>query len=118
MARTLTVSAEVQWPMEDGKQAAKIPLVTSLVYEEAVALENKYTGAVTDEAVTLPMTTAKFLLVRCSGENVSVKLNGGGAITVTKSTGYIMLWSSDGAITSLSVTITSVPATLKILAFS
>jgi hypothetical protein len=104
--------------MEDGKQAAKIPVSSSLVYEEALAIENKYTGTVTDETVTLPMATAKFLLVRCSGENVSVKLNGGGAITVTKGTGFIMLWSSDGAITALSVTVASVPATLKVLTFA
>jgi hypothetical protein len=122
MARELKVTATVEWPMVAGQQAMKIPLAVALTYEEAVAIENKYASPVTDEAVTLPMTTAKFLLVQCTGENASIKINGGGAIPITKTVGttggFAMVWSNDGAITALSVTLAAAPATVTILAFA
>lgn len=118
MARELKVTATVEWPMVAGQQAMKIPLSVALAYEEAAAIENKYASPVTDEVVTLPMATAKFLLVQCTGENASIKANGGGAINITKATGFAMVWSNDGAITSLSITLAAAPAVVTILAFA
>lgn len=119
MARTLLFSGELQWPLEDGKQAAKLPLSISLVYTSALAIEKVFSAPVTDEAITLPMTSAKFLLLQAETEDIDVKLNGNtNAITLKASAGFILIWSEDGTVTGLTVSAATVPATLKGYAFA
>ena len=36
MARTFTLTGEMNWPIEDGKQAAKVALAVSLEYTSAL----------------------------------------------------------------------------------
>lgn len=114
MARTLSFTGELNWPLEDGKQAAKLPLSVSLTYTSAMHIEKVFSAGVVDEAVTLPMASAKFLLLQSTGEDIDVKLNGNAnAITLKANAGFILVWNSDGTITSLTVTVSGVPATLK-----
>lgn len=114
MARTLLFTGEMQWPLDDGKQAAKHNLSVSLNYTSNLALEKVYATAVTDEVVTLPMASAKFLLLEATGNDVDIKLNGSDeVITLKAGAGFVAVWSSAGAITSVKVTVTTVPATLK-----
>jgi hypothetical protein len=114
MARTLQLSGEMTWPLEDGKQAAKLPLAVSLNYTSALAIEKVFAAIVTDETVTLPMTSAKFLLLQATTEDIDVKFNGNSnAITLKASGGFILIWNGDGTITGLTVTAATVPATLK-----
>ncbi len=114
MARTLQFSGELQWSLEDGKQAAKLPLSLSLVYTSALAIEKVFAAPAADEAVTLPMTSAKFLLLQAQTENLDIKLNGNAnAITLRAGTGFLLVWNEDGAVTALTVTAATVPATLK-----
>lgn len=119
MARTLLFTGEMQWPLDDGKQAAKHNLSVSLNYTSNLALEKVYAAAVTDEAVTLPMASAKLLLLEATGNDIDVKLNNASeVITLKAGAGFIMVWSSAGAITALKVTVTTVPATLKAYMFA
>lgn len=114
MSRTLSFTGEMAWPLEDGKQAAKLPLAVSLAYTSALAIEKVFAAPVTDEVVTLPMTSAKFLLLQATTENIGVKLNGNSnAITLKAGDGFVMIWNADGTITGLTVTAATVPATLK-----
>ena len=39
MPRTLSFSGTMEWPLEDGKQAAKLALAVSLTYTQALAIE-------------------------------------------------------------------------------
>jgi len=119
MARTLTFSGTLQWPLEDGQQAAKAVLSTSLVYTAAMAIEKVYSAAATNEVIALPMANAKFLLLQATGNDIDVKLNGSAdVITIKASTGFILVWNSDGAIDGITVTVATVPATLKGYAFA
>ena len=120
MARTLTLTAEMNWPIEDGKQAAKTNLAVSLVYSSALAIEKVYASPVTDEAIALPMTSAKFLMLQAPGtEDVQIKLNGNtNAITLKAGTGFVLIYNPDGAITGITVTVATAPATLKGFAFA
>jgi len=119
MARNLTVTAEVEWPLEDGKQAGKIPLAISLAYTSNLNYEKLFAAPVADEAVTLPMTSAKFLLLRATGNDITAKLNANtNALTLKKDTGFVMVWCSDGTVTAMTVTVATQPATLKVLAFA
>ncbi|MAG64340.1 MAG: hypothetical protein CMK74_00470 [Pseudomonadales bacterium] len=119
MARTLTVTSEVNWPLEDSKQAAKLPLTVSLAYTSEASVEKVYTATATDEAVALPMASAKFLLLRAKDNDITVKLNGNSnALTLKKDTGFLMFWNSGGTVTSLTVTVATAPATFKMLAFA
>jgi len=120
MARTLTFTGEVNWPIEDGKQAAKVALSASLVYSSAFLIEKVYAAPITDEAVVLPMTSAKFLLLQATGtEDVSVKLNGNAnAIPIKATSGFVLVNNPDGAITALTVTVATAPATLRGIAFA
>lgn len=114
MARTLLFTGEMQWPLDDGKQAAKHNLNVSLTYTSSLAIEKVFAAAVTDEAVALPMASAKFLLLEATGNDISVKLNGAATSIILKAgAGFILVWSSAGAITEVTVTVTTVPATLK-----
>lgn len=120
MARTFTFAGEMNWPIEDGKQAAKVPLSISLAYSSALHIEKVYAGAVTDEALALPMASAKFLLLQATGtEDVSVKLNGNANAMVLKAgAGFVMIYNPDGDVTALTVTVATAPATLKGFAFA
>ena len=119
MARTLTFAGELNWPIEDGKQAAKLALSTSLAYTSAFAIEKVYASTVTDEAIALPMTSAKFLLLQATTEDIDVKLNGAAnAISLKASAGYLLVWNQDGAVTGITVTVATAPATLKGYAFA
>lgn len=118
MARTLTFAGELQWPLEDGKQVAKVNLATSLNYASALYIEKVYSGTVTDEAIALPMSSAKFLLLQCTTNDITVKLNGSNtALTIKAASGYVLI-AGEGAVTALSVTTDTVPATLKGYAFA
>lgn len=118
MARTLSFTGEIQWPLEDGKQAAKINLAASLVYASALHIEKVYSAVVTDEVVTLPMASAKFLLLQAITNDITVKLNAStDAITIKAGTGFILIFG-DGVITALKVSTGTVPATLKGMAFA
>lgn len=118
MARTLSFSGEVTWPLEDGKQAAKVNLAASVVYASALHIEKVYSTVVTDEVVALPMASAKFLLLQALTNDISVKLNNDTVALVIKAgTGFILVFG-DGAITGLKVTTSTVPATLKGFVFA
>lgn len=120
MARTLLFSGTMQWPLEDGKQAAKLDLSVSLTYTQAFSIEKVYSSTVTDEVVDLPMTSAKFLLLKAVGtEDVQIKLNGNAnAITLKAGGGFLLIQNDDGAITGLTVTVATAPATLQGFAFA
>jgi len=119
MARTLSFTGEMQWPLEDGSQAAKKSLSVSLDYTSALAIEKVFAAPVADEAVTLPMTSAKFLILEAGTEDITVKLNGAATeVTLKAGAGFIMVWNEDGTITALTVSAATVPATLKGFAFA
>lgn len=119
MARTLTFTGTLTWPIEDGKQAAKTEQSVSLLYTSAFHVEKVYSGAVVDEALDLPMTSAKFLLLQATGNDVDVKLNGNAnAVTLKADSGFLLVWNADGTITGVTVSVTTVPATLKGYAFA
>jgi hypothetical protein len=120
MARTLTLTAEMSWPIEDGKQAAKADFNISLAYTTAMHIEKPYAGTVTDEALDLPASSIKFLLLQSVGtEDIEVKLNGNSnALTLKAGDGYILVYNPDGDITAVTVTVGTAPATLKGYAFA
>jgi len=119
MARTLTFTGEMRWPLEDGQQAAKLPLAASLDYTEALYIENVYPAPVADEAIALPMASAKFLLIEAGTEDVDVKLNGNAnAITIKADVGFVLIWNEDGAVTALTITVPTAPATFRCWAFA
>lgn len=119
MARTLRLTGTLEWPLEDGQQAGKLPLSFSLVYTSALAIEKVYTGTITDEAVALPMASAKFLLLQAAGNDIAVKLNGAAtAITLKAGSAAILIWNDAGAVTGITVSVTTAPATLKGYAFA
>jgi hypothetical protein len=120
MARTLLFSGTMQWPLEDGKQAAKLDLSVSLTYTQVLAIEKVYSAPVTDEAIVLPMSSAKFLLLKAlATEDVQVKLNGNtNAITLKAGGGFLLIQNDDGAITGVTVTTAAAPATLQGFAFA
>jgi hypothetical protein len=119
MARTLTFAGTLDWPLEDGLQAAKKTLAVSLAYTAALSVEKIFAATVVDEAVTLPMTSAKFLLLQAETNDLTVTLNGGTSIhTLKAGAGFLMLWNSDGDVTGLTVSAAVAPATLKGYIFS
>lgn len=119
MARTLKFTGEMEWPLEDGKQAAKLPLTMSLVYTSALAIEKVYAAPVADEVLALPMTSAKFLLLQALTDDVDVKVNGSAnAITLKAGDGALLVWNPDGAVTGVTVTVATSPASLKGFAFA
>lgn len=120
MARTLTLTGEMNWPIEDGKQAAKVALSVSLTYTSALHIEKVFAAPAADEALVLPMTSAKFLMLQATGtEDVSVKLNSSTvALTIKAGTGFMLLYNPDGMITGITVTVVTAPATLKGFAFA
>lgn len=114
MARTLLFTGEMQWPLDDGKQPAKHNLSVSLNYTSSLALEKVYATVVTNEVIALPMASAKFMLLEATGNDIDVKLNGATtAITLKAGSGFVLVWNNAGAITSLTATVATVPATLK-----
>jgi len=119
MARTLLFNGTMQWPLQDGKQASKLDLSVSLAYTAMLAIEKVFAAPVTDEAITLPMASAKFLLLKAAGtEDVAVTLNSGSAITLKAGGGFLLVQNDDGAITALTVTVATAPATLEGYAFA
>jgi len=120
MARTVALTAELSWPIEDGKQAAKVDLGLSFSYTSVLHIEKVYASTVTDEAIDLPMASAKFLVLRAIGtEDVQVKLNGNAnAHTLKAGAGYLLIYNPDGDITALTVTVATQPATLQGWAFA
>ncbi len=119
MARTLGFSGEMEWPLEDGKQAAKLNLLEGLVYTQSFQVEKLYAAPVTDEALVLPMASAKFILMQAKSGDVQMKLNGNAnAITLKADAGFFAFWNEDGAITALSVTTAAAPASLVVYAFA
>lgn len=120
MARTFTLTGELSWPIEDGKNAAKVDLAVSLAYTQALHIEKIYAAPVTDEAVVLPMTSAKFLFLQALGtEDVQVKINGNAnAHTLKAGDGFLLIYNPDGDVTALTVTTAAAPATLQGWAFA
>jgi len=119
MARTLKFTGEMEWPLEDGKQSAKLPLSMSLVYTSALAIEKVYAAPVADEALVLPMTSAKFLLLQALTDDVEVKVNGAAtSITLKAGDGALLIWNPDGAVTAVTITVVTSPASLKGFAFA
>ena len=119
MARTLGFSGEMEWPLEDGKQAAKLNLLESLVYTQAFHAEKLYAAPVTDEALDLPFASAKFILMQAKTDDVQVKLNGNAnAITLKADAGFFAFWNEDGGVTALSITTAAAPATLVVFAYA
>jgi len=118
MARTLVFAGEITWPLEDGKQAAKVNLAASIVYASALHIEKVYSSVVTDEVIALPMAGAKFVLLQATTNDITVKLNAStDAITLKANTGFVLIFG-DGVITALKVSTGTVPATLKGMAFA
>lgn len=120
MTRTFTLTGEMNWPIEDGKQAAKVTLAVSLAYTSALHIEKVYAAPVTDEVVVLPMASAKFMMLQAlETEDVQVKLNGNAnALTLKAGEGFVVLYNPDGAVTALTVTTAAAPATLQGFAFA
>jgi len=119
MARTLSFAGELSWPLEDGKQAAKTNFNLSLVYTASLQLEKVYSVTATDEALSLPMASAKFLILQALTADIEIKLNNSTtAITLKAGAGWLMVYNPDGAITGVKVSTTTVPATLKGYAFA
>jgi hypothetical protein len=119
MARTLKFTGTLEYPLEDGQQAAKAALSVSLAYTSALSIEKVFGTVATDEVVALPMTNAKFLLLQATGNDIDVKLNDSTeVITLKAGAGFIVVWGSDGAISGIKVTVATVPATLKGYAFA
>ena len=119
MARTLSFTGELSWPLEDGKQAAKTNFNLSLIYTSCLQLEKIYSVTAVDEALPLPMASAKFLILQAITADLQVKLNGGDeAITIKAGAGWLMVYNPDGAVTGVTVSTTTVPATLKGYAFA
>ncbi len=121
MARTLSFTGEMEWPLEEGKQAAKLPLTISLDYTSVLAIEKVYSSIVVDEVVTLPVASVKFLLLRATGttEDVDVKLNNNtNPITLSAGDGFLLVYNPDGVITDLTVSVAVAPATLQGFAFA
>ena len=119
MARTLTFTGTMTWPLEDGQQAAKLVVSSSLVYTSVLAVEKVFASTIVDEAIALPMTSAKFLLVKALTNDIDVKLNGAAtAITVKAGAGFLLVQNDDGAITAMTVSNAVAPATVEVYAFS
>jgi len=119
MARTLTFTGEMSWPLEDGKQAAKANVSISLAYTSSISTEKVFSGTVTDEAVALPMASAKFMMIRAKTEDISFKVNGGDQPIILKGdAGFFLVYNPDGAITALTVTVATSPASLEFYAFA
>ena len=119
MARTLAFSAEMEWPLEDGKQAAKTNLLESLVYTQALHEEKLFAAPVTDEVVVLPMTAAKFVLMKAKTADVQFKLEGNAnALTLKADEGFFAFWNGDGAITAITITVAVAPASLVIFTYA
>jgi hypothetical protein len=119
MARNLQFSGEMQWPLEDGKQASKLDLLETLTYGQAYHAEKLYAAPVTDEALPLPFASAKFILMQAKTADVDVKLNGNAnAISLKADAGFFAYWNEDGGVTALSVTTAVAPATLVVFAFA
>ena len=119
MARTLSFTGELSWPLEDGKQAAKTNLTASLVYTSALMIEKQFSVAATDEVVALPMASAKLLLLQAVTADLEIKLNDSAeTITLKAGAGWLLVYNPDGTITGVKVSTTTVPATLKGYAFA
>lgn len=119
MARTLTFTGSMSWPLEDGGQAAKLAFSVSLVYTSILALEKVFSAPVVDEAIALPMASAKFLVMKARTEDVTVKLNGAAAaITLKGGAGFMLVQNPDGAITGVTVSAAVAPATLELYAYA
>jgi len=119
MARIVKFTGTVEWPLEDGQPAAKLPLACELTYTSSLQLEKVFATTVVDEVIALPMISAKFLVLKALTNDVSVKLNGGAeGIVIKAGTGFMLVWNADGAITGLKVSVATVPATLKGYAFA
>lgn len=120
MARTLSVTTTMNWPVQDGKNAAQLVLTTSLTYTQMLVIEKVYSSPVAGEAITLPMTSAKFLILQSLGtEDVEVFINGStDSIMLKAGDGYVVVQNPDGAVTSLEVTVAAEPATLQGYAFA
>lgn len=111
MARTLGFSGEMEWPLEDGKQAAKLDLLEGLVYTQAFHVEKLYAAPVVDEALVLPMASAKFILMQAKTDDVQVKLEGNAnALTLKADAGFFAFWNEDGGVTAITVTTAAAPA--------
>lgn len=119
MARTLGFSGEMEWPLEDGKQAAKLDLLESLVYTQAFHVEKLYAAPVTDEVLVLPMASAKFILMQAKTADVQFKLEGNAnALTLKAGDGFFAFWNEDGAVTAMTVTAATAPASLVVFAYA
>lgn len=119
MARTLSFTGTMTWPLESDGQAAKVTVNSSLVYASAMAIEKVYSATVVDEVIDLPMSSAKFVLLRAKTADVDVKLNGAAtAVTLKADAGYLILYNGDGSLTGLTVSVATAPATLEGYLFS
>lgn len=118
MARTLQFTGTMTWPLEDGGQAAKLTVSSSLIYTSALHIEKVFSAPVVDEVVALPMASAKFLLLQAETADVDVKVNGGTAITLKAGAAFMIVQNDDGNITALTVSAAVTPATVKGWAFA
>ena len=118
MARTLSFTGTMTWPLEDAGQAAKLTVTSSLTYTSALHVEKVFSAPVVDEVVTLPMTSAKFLLLKAQTADVSVKINGGSAITLKAGAAFLIVQNDDGNVTALTVSAATAPASLIGYAFA
>lgn len=113
MSRTLRFTGNMAWPLENGQQTANLPLSMSLVYTSCLHIEKLYSAAVTDEEIVLPMTSAKFLVLQATTNDIRVKINTSTNITIKAGDGFVLIWNPEGTVTSLLVTVGEVPASLK-----
>lgn len=118
MARTLKFTGTLEWPLEDGGQAAKLAIASTLVYTSALHIEKVFSAPAVDEVVALPMASAKFLLLQAETADVDVKINAGTAITLKAGAAYIIVQNDDGNVTALTVSAAVAPATVKGWAFA
>lgn len=119
MARTVTFTGSMVWPLENGQQASVLPLTFSLEYSDQTAREKTYSAVVTDDPVPLPTNGAKFLIARAKTADVAVKINGSTTPVVLKAgSGFLVIANGDGNVTSLTATVAVAPAKLEMYAFS
>jgi hypothetical protein len=108
----------MEWPLEDGQQASKLPFSFSLEYTDQNSIEKTYTATVADEVIPIPAST-KALVLRAKTNDVDIKLNGASTvITLKAGAGYLIITNPDGNITGVTATVTTATAVLEGYAFA
>jgi hypothetical protein len=119
MARTMIITATMEWPLENGQQASKLPLTFNLEYTDQNSLEKTYAAPISNDPIPLPTNGAKAIVLRAKTADVDVKINGSAtSIKLKAGNGFIIITNGDGNVTSLTATVVTAPAKLEGYAFA